>query len=256
MSRRLKVSLAGLILMAHPLVALAEVSVQLDRQGKVRRVHVLTGSSRRGTVVWGQVRARVPLEAMLNPLGDTYGDLAPTVATDPLTGNPWAVWPRNVGNQKRIVLSIWDGKRWTAPVPVAVADPMGYDQVNPGILFDAAGVPFLVYSELSPKGRVLFTTVAREAWTPPLLLSSPQVDSREPVAAMDGENLKLGYRTPTGQVSVSFEAGRLIDSALSLMDSPIPPGSQSGPGDPQLPGGSKSGGQGGPGDEDPFLQIE
>jgi hypothetical protein len=59
-------------------------------------------------------------------------------------------------------------------------------------------------------------------------------------------------------VSLSLEAARLIDSAVNLMDSPIPPGSQSGSGDSGLPGGSgpPGGGQGEPGGGDTFLQVQ
>jgi len=257
MIRRLGVAFAGLILVLQPPLARAEVSVQVDRQGNVKSVHYLTGKSGRGKVIWGQVRARVPLEAMLNPLGDTFGDLPPTLATHPRTGRPWVAWPKNEGNQKRIMVSAWNGKRWSVPVRVAVPDPMGYDQLSPGLVFDAAGVPYLVFSEAAPKGRVLFTTLVRGVWTPPLLLSDPAVDSRQPTAAIQGSDLRLVYSTPTGQVSLALDASRLVDGAISLMDSPIPPGSQSGPGDSDAPGGSNPpGGAGGAGDQDPFLQVQ
>jgi hypothetical protein len=259
MNWRLMVPLAGFVLLLQPLPARAEVSVQLDRQGNVKRVVYLTGHSRKGAVIWSQVRARVPLEAMLNPLGDTYGDLAPTIATHPVTGNPWVVWPRNEGNQKRLMLSMWDGQRWTTPVRVATPDLMGYDQLEPKLVFDAAGAPYLVYAEKAPKGRVLFTTLARGAWTPPLLLSRPQEDSSEPATAMQGSDLMLAYQTPAGRVNLALDASRLVDGALSLMDSPIPPGAQPGPDDPGVPGGAGPGGRGGPAEprkDDPILQMK
>lgn len=256
MIRRLRVPFAGLILALQPLLAHAEVSVQVDRQGNVKSVHYLTGKSWRGKVIWGQVRARVPLETMLNPMGDTYGDLAPTLATHPITGQPWVVWPKNEGNQKRIMISTWNGKRWTVPARVAVPDPMGYDQLEPRLVFDASGTPYLVFTEAAPNGRVLFTTLVNGVWTPPLLLSDPAVDSRQPTTAIQGSELLLAYGTPAGKVSLSLEASRLVDSAINLMDSPIPPGSQSDPGDQDLPGGQ--GGRGGPGEpgENPFLQVQ
>ena len=255
MIRRLRVPLAGLILVLQPLLAHAEVSVQLDRQGNVKRVHILTAGSRRGSGIWSQVRPRVPLEHMLNPLGDTFGDLAPTIAMHPLTGTPWAVWPRNEGNQKRLMVSVWDGQRWTAPQTVAQADPMGYDQLTPHLVFDAEGRPYLVYGEKSPKSRVLFTTLVEGRWSPPLLLSDPRIDSSHPNAAIQEGDYRLLYRTPTGTSSLSIETSRLVDGAISLMDSPIPPGAQPGPGGSGFPGGSGGGGSG-TGDRDPFLQVE
>ena len=213
--------------MLLPVVAQAEVSVQLDAQGGIRRVNVLTREKRSGLqVIWGQVRGRQPLQLLLNPLGDTYGDLAPVVTRHPATGHPWVVWPRNEGNQKRIVLSIWDGKAWTAPVRIAQVDLMGYDQLNPRLVFDPAGVPLLVYTEAAPDSRILFTNLARSAWTPPLLLSDLQVDSRAPDSVLQGEDLVVSYQTPAGQVTRKLPTSYLVDSAVNLMDSPIPPGAQ------------------------------
>jgi len=225
---------AGL-LMLLPVMVQAEVSVQLDRQGRIRRVNVLTRESPARQVIWGQVRGRQPLQVLLNPLGDTYGDLAPVVTKHPATGHPWVVWPRNEGNQKRIVLSFWDGKSWTAPARIAPADLMGYDQLNPRLVFDAAGVPLLVYTEAAPDSRVLFATLARGVWTPPLLLSDRQVDSRTPSSVLQGSDLVVSYETPAGRVTRMLPTSYLVESAVNLMDSPIPPGAQPTP--PELPGG-------------------
>lgn len=229
-------ALAAGLLMLLPAAARAEVSVQVDHQGRIRRVNVLTRESAGRRVIWGQVRGRQPFSALLNPLGDTYGDLAPVVATHPATGRPWVVWPRNEGNQKRIVLSLWDGKAWTEPARIAPADPMGYDQLNPRLVFDAAGAPLLVYTEAAPDARVLFVTVSRGVWTPPFLLSDRQVDSRTPSAALQGTDLVVSYETPAGRVTKMLPTSYLVERGVNLMDSPIPPGAQPTP--PESPGGS------------------
>lgn len=205
-----------------PLAARAEVSVQVSHDGKVTRVIVLTkgGAGR----IWRQVRGHVPAAQLLNPLGDTYGDLAPTIATNPTTGRPWAVWPQNEGNRKRLVASAWNGSAWTEPVRIAKSDLMGYDQIEPRLLFDAAGAPYVFFTEGANERHVLFVTLGDRGWTTPLRLSESGVDSRTPLAVMSGTDVQIGFTTPVGTVNLTLSTAYLAESAFNLMDSPIPPG--------------------------------
>jgi len=237
---------AGLTLAMLPVVARAEVSVILDGHGHVRRVVYLTRDAGRAGGVWKQMRPRVPYETLLNPLGDTTGDLSPSIAIHPVTGQPWVVWPRNEGNQKRLVFSTWTGKAWTAPQPIAVPDMMGWDQIEPRLTFDPVGTPYLLFTEAARKGRILFTTVMHGAWTPPLPLTDGSVDSRSPGAAVVGDTLQVTWTTPSGVVSQSLQKTSLLESATNLMDSPIPPGTTTKPDDPRPHGG---------GTEDPDDQL-
>jgi hypothetical protein len=161
---------------------------------------------------------------MLNPLGDNLGDLPPSIAINPKSGNPWVVWSRNVGNQKRLAFSTWDGKGWTAPVLIAKPDLLGSDQVEPRLLFDTASVPYLLFTEAASPARVMFMTVSGGVWTPALGLSEKTVDSRHPTAALQGSDLKVTFATPSGSVQQVVPTATLMESATSLMDSPIPPG--------------------------------
>jgi hypothetical protein len=205
-----------------PLAARAEVSVQVNPDGSVKRVVLLTkGASGR---IWRQVRGHVPAAQLLNPLGDTYGDLAPTIAVNPRTGQPWVVWPQNEGNRKRLVVSAWNGSAWTEPVRIAKSDLMGYDQTEPRLLFDAAGAPYVFYTEGASERRILFVTLSDRGWTPPLRLSESGVDSRTPTAVLDGGDVRIGFTTPTGPLTRTLSTTFLAESAFNLMDSPIPPG--------------------------------
>lgn len=240
MSRAGRYLVAAAVLALLPAAAQAEVSVMVDARGRVKRVVVM---SRGGTgTIWSQVRARVPLETMLNPLGDTTGDLAPTIAIHPKTGHPWAIWPRNEGNQKRLVVSYWTGKSWSTPQPIAAPDLVGSDQVEPRLVFDGAGTPYLVFTESARPSRIRFMTVARGIWTPPLTLSDEALDSRTPLAALtgDGAGLNVRWTTPSGETARLLPTAVLVESATNLMDSPIPPGSSGTPGEP---------GEGGSGEE-------
>jgi hypothetical protein len=238
-SRRAVVLSLGLVLALLPAAARAEVSVLVDAHGRVKRIVYLTREQGRTHLVWKQVRSRVPLETLLNPLGDTTGDLAPTIAVHPDTGRPWVVWPRNEGNQKRLVVSTWDGKAWTAPQSIAAPDVMGWDQLEPRLLFDPEGRPFLLFTEAGPHGRILFSTVIGGVWSPPLSLTDGTIDSRSPRAIVLGSDLQVSWSTPAGPVTKLLPTVALIETASNLMDSPIPPGSGSGPDDPPPPGGDQ-----------------
>jgi hypothetical protein len=224
MNRRLLSLCVGLAVTVLPGIVRAEVSVQLDQQGRIKRVVYLTRGSGPNAVIWGQVRGRLPLEVMLNPIGDNLGDLAPAIAINPKTGVPMVVWPQNVGNQKRLVYSTWANDGWTAPLPIVRPDLLGSDQIEPRLVLDSEGVPYLFFTEAARPSRILFLTMSRGVWTPPVLVSEADVDSRRPAASLQDSGLRLSYSTPTGTVERVLSPGALIESATSLMDSPIPPG--------------------------------
>jgi len=223
---------SGLLLL--PAVALAEVSVQLDNDGKLKKVHVFTRGEGRSAVVWGQVRKYLPLELMLNPLGDNLEDGAPHIALHPVTGHPWVVWSMNIANRKRIGFATWDGTRWTSPSQVVnLPDPIGYDQLDPQISFTPLGAPILTWWVEAPIARVCFSTLIDGRWSPPLVLSAREVDSRRPVHSLGegGEVLQVAYETPLGSVTETFSTKTLLDMSLGIMDNPIPPGTDPNPGD-------------------------
>ncbi len=233
----------ALCLVLLPTLALAEVSVVVGRDGQARRVLVLSRGAGHGKVIWGQVRPRVPLDQMLNPLGDTYGDFAPTIAMNRATGGtPWAFWSMNVANQKRIGFSLWDGRRWT-PATFVVADPGPYfqDELDPSATFGANGSPYLVWWRAERVATIYFSTLVNGTWTKPLALTDGTVDSRKPALTLDGTSLVVSYGTPSGPVTQTYDTAVLVESAANLMDSPIPPGRQGDPGS-----GSGGGGGGGP----------
>lgn len=236
MNRRFIAFLVAFCMLLLPAVALAEVSVQLDHDGKFKKVHVLTKADGQGrpTVIWGQIRKYLPLELMLNPLGDNLEDGAPRVALHPQTGYPWVVWSMNIANQKRIGFATWDGTRWTSPARVVtLPDTMGYDQLDPQISFTPLGAPVLTWWVEAPISRVYFSTLIDGKWSPPLTLSEREVDSRRPVHSLGdgGEELQVAYDTPTGTLSSTYSTKTLLEMSLNIMDNPIPPGADPEPGD-------------------------
>jgi hypothetical protein len=221
----------GLLL---PAIGFAEVSVQLDKDGQFKKYFYLTRGEGHSNVVWGQQRGNLPLELMLNPLGDNLGDLAPRIAADPTTGYPWVVWSRNVANQKRIAWSTWNGERWTEPsLVVRLADPFGHDELDPQMSFDVMGRPFLTWSVEAPVSRIFVSLLVGGVWTSPRRVSDDAVDSRRPSAKHGTNYAAVTYDTPTGQLTRMISTVVLLDDA-GIMDNPIPPGVQDDPGDNQV----------------------
>jgi hypothetical protein len=232
-----------LLLWLLPALAVAEVSVQVERStGAVKRVFYLVRSTGARQIVWAQVRPGVPQSHLLNPLGDTTGDLAPVIRTHPQTGNPWVIWSMRVANQYQVGFSFWQGGAWLPPQRIVTSpDPYYYDEVQPSFAFDFAGNPYLVWERAEPTHKIYFSTMIGGLWTPPLLLSDPNLDSRQPSIEMQGTQARVSYVTSTGAVTLTYDASALLSSAANLMDTPIPPGQKKdGDGD----GGDGSGGGG------------
>lgn len=219
------VAAAVAVFLLLPSMVLAEVSVKLDHQGALKRVFYLTRGNGQRATVWGQVRPNLPLELMLNPLGDVHGDMPPTITLHPETGHPWVVWSMNVANQKRIAFSMWDGERWTAPARVvANPGPFGWDQMDPVLAFDGEGLPYLVWWVDGQVDQVYFSTMVDRCWTPPYLISDDSQDSRHPSLSFEGPTVRIIYETPSGERTWSSDGRTLLQDASDLMDSPLPPG--------------------------------
>lgn len=218
----------ALALILLPSLALAEVSVQLDPHGRFRRLVYLTKGTGASRVVWGQVRRGVPLDRMLNPLGDNLGDLPPRIVFNPLTGAPWVFWSMNIANQKRLGYSHWNGTGWSAPAPVVASPgPYYYDELDPSVTF-VQGTPYLVWWSAAPTAKVYFSTLVSGVWSPPALLSDPAIDSRKPIITVAGAKAAatatVDFQTPFGPSVTIYDAAALFLGAASLMDTPIPPG--------------------------------
>jgi len=210
-------------LLILPSTVLAEVSVQVDSHGNFKRYFYLTGGRGRSSFVWRQVRPNLSPELVLNPLGDTYGDGPPVIRTSPVTGYPWAVWPKNFGNIQQLAYSTWDGKRWTDPILVNPGMPLVYSDQTPDLVFDNLGKPFLVWARAEQTAKIYFTTLIKGQWSPGFVLSDPTVDSRAPSITLNGKAAVVTFQTPGGSVTKVYESAILFNSAASLMDNPIPP---------------------------------
>jgi hypothetical protein len=130
----------------------------------------------------------------------------------------------NEANIKHIGFAYWDGKAWTERRRVTPANPYAYDELDPILAFDFAGNPYLVWWRAEQTAKVYFSTRVNGFWTPPLLLSDPSVDSRNPAIVLNGSTAFVTWETSSGTGGATWDAATLLRSASNLMDSPLPPG--------------------------------
>jgi len=214
----------GLALLVLPGLTLAEVSVELDQTGAVKHTHFISRQGGGSTLYWTQMRARIPQAQILNPLGDARGDLKPFVRVNPVTGAPWVVWAMNIDGVKRIGFAIWQKTGWSEPRPMTEGNPFGWGELDPRIAFDEFGTPYVVWWRAEQTPHVYFSTQVNGTWTPPLAIGAQDVAGKSPTIAVRGSTAIIRYRTPAGPATAVYEASILLESAASLMDSPIPPG--------------------------------
>ncbi len=95
-----------------------EVSVERDATGQqtgLLTTFHMRGGDDLGPVPWRVERSDIPLEWSLNPEGDANGDGRPDFAIDPVTRRPYVAWSWWDGTDYEIMISHWDGTRWTTP---------------------------------------------------------------------------------------------------------------------------------------------
>ena len=226
-SRRLQSILSALVLLLLPAIALAEVSGKRHpRTGEVKVIYLAGVRGNGSAIVWSQVRAGVSQREILNPRGDSLGDLAPVIRSEPLSGLPWVVWPGRVTNIHQIAVSHWEGTGWS-PRQYVVPSPAPYyhDDINPDLAFDLNGQPFVVWERSGSIGTIQFSTLSNGTWTPPITLSPEGIDSRFPTITVAGTAAKVRFLTPGGWVTTDYETDSMLSAATgNLMDTPIPPG--------------------------------
>jgi len=178
----------------------AEVAAETDAYGNYVRTTVLTQSSVRHLRVWKVLRHHVAGVYALNPEGDRNGDLAPVIAENPVDGNlPWVVWSRFNGTDYDLAWSRWLPGAWT---PIRRVDDLlaPGDDLGPRLVFDGTGRPLLTWwRDEDGVGRVYLSLFLVTRWMPPLLVSDPEVDSRNPrLGVQEDGSVRVEFDTPQG----------------------------------------------------------
>ncbi len=150
MSRVFRASTLGILLaaLAAPAVlgpaARAEVAALPDGRGGIAGTIEIFDRDSQPWRFWSVVRTGTDPALGLNPAGDRSLDGPPSVAIDPATWLPEAVWSRWDGEDYEIVWSRFDGAAWTTvstplgPNYLFLTDD-GMQDLDPRLTIDAAG---------------------------------------------------------------------------------------------------------------------
>lgn len=187
--KRLAFMTATIMLIAAPAGARAEVAVFRDGNGGVAGVLQMFEIDEGVKGIWVPVRTTGDPALVLNPQGDAYRDGSPSLATNPVTQMPEAVWSYWDGAHYQIAWSRFDGQTWSM---VQTASGPDYEfltsdnrqNFDPKIWIDAAGnrrVTWWRRGTSSVDDVVVSTLPAGETqWWVPQRLSLEGVPSRRP----------------------------------------------------------------------------
>jgi hypothetical protein len=203
MSRTLISITVCLLLLSFCLEARAEVSARTDRRGNYVTTQVIPVGLGGDRHIWSIRRAGLRLNSALNPAGDAYGDLWPTIAESPSAPyHPLVVWSRFNGIDYDLAWSRWSEQGWE-PVRWLADFTMPGDDLDADLAFGPGGRPYMVWwSESDAPARVFLSFYIAERWIAPIAISDAEVDSRYPtVEVEDAGLLKVLYETPEGTVT-------------------------------------------------------
>ena len=165
--------------------------------------------------------------AGLTPDYRADGDGPVTMAIDP-AGRMWAVWAYARGREFDIAVSVSDGRVWTFPTLLGVAN--GRDDVDPRIAFLPGGSPVVVWWQApnATAGPRVMQSVARAGEFP-----APTVvreNARQPaILATSATSLTLGLVDDSGEVQTQQSPLSPINVGPGWRDGPGPDGGTNGP---------------------------
>lgn len=197
----------------------AEVRVRTRPDGEYESTTVLPGGPPSKLGVWSP-RARTSLRrgsAVLNPWGDRFGDLMPTVGEQSQPPHhPWAVWSRFNGSDYDLVYSSWT-YAWRAISRVAPG-PMSGDDLDPSLAFSGAGQPLVAWWNRDIQdghGTVYFSAYAGVAWLNPLKISDDSIGGRHPTIEVENGTIIIHYDSDDGSMRLSYQLATLEPATIT-----------------------------------------
>ena len=163
--------------------------------------------------------------AGLTPDYRAEGDGPVTMAIDP-AGRMWAVWAYAQGGEFDVAVSVSDGRVWTYPTLLGVAN--GRDDVDPRIAFLPNGSPVVVWWQApnATAGPRVMQSVARAGeFSAP---ATVRENARQPaILASSDDSLTLGLVDESG--GVQTQQSPLSPIKVRERDKPEPDGGTNGP---------------------------
>ncbi|MCU0231828.1 MAG: hypothetical protein MUC67_10695 [Acidobacteria bacterium] len=189
-----------------------------------RQVVVLLSALSLGT---GAALAGTPPAARPAGLSPDYraeGDGPVTMAIDP-SGRMWAVWAYAQGGEFDVAVSVSDGRVWTYPTLLGVAN--GRNDVDPRIAFLPNGAPVVVWwqeATATHRAQVLQSVARAETFAPPTVVRE---GARQPaILSATGGSLTLGLVDEEGMVQ-TMSSPTSVDPRWR--EKPSPDGGTNGP---------------------------
>lgn len=211
----------GLALVGGSVETSAEVSVKTDINGEYVATVIVPGGSHFSPGIWsGRARGGFRGAAsVLNPNGDRFGDMIPSVAESNLPPHhPWAVWSRFNGTDYDLVWSSWS-QAWQGISPLTQGNPAG-DDLNPEIGFTRDGRPVVTWWNRSAedgRGTVYFSLFHSGGWMEPIRVSSDKFGGRSPEIRHNRRGqLEVSYTADDG--SRTFSHRILVTSPNTITD--------------------------------------
>ena len=163
--------------------------------------------------------------AGLTPDYRAEGDGPVTMAVDP-AGRMWAVWAYAQGGEFDVAVSVSDGRVWTYPTLLGVAN--GRDDVDPRIAFLPNGSPVVVWWQ-TPNAtagpRVMQSAARAGEFSAPATVCE---NARQPaILASSDDSLTLGLVDESG--GVQTQQYPLSPIKVRERDKPEPDGGTNGP---------------------------
>jgi hypothetical protein len=165
--------------------------------------------------------------AGLTPDYRAEGDGPVTMAVDP-AGRMWAVWAYAQGGEFDVAVSVSDGRVWTFPRLLGVAN--GRNDVDPRIAFLPNGTPVVVWWQeaTATAGPRVMQSVARTGEFP--LPTVVRDGARQPaILAATSLSLTLGLIEDSGTVSTMQVPMTPIPVGPGWREKPSPDGGTNGP---------------------------
>ena len=211
-ARTLPTLLAAVCLTATSVV-FAEVSAKIDDSGTYVGMVYRYNSNTLSPRIW-TAGTSSPSRKPLNPLGDLYSDLAPTVVENPLSSRwPTVVWSHPTSGRYALVFSRWNGSQWSPIQSVRLGMPA--NEFEPRVAFNSKGHEYMVWTSLDQTGSVYFSIFLTTRWMTPILVSAPGLDARHPtLSVLDDSLVQITFETSSGTVTRSL----MIPSSDTITD--------------------------------------
>ncbi len=165
--------------------------------------------------------------AGLTPDYRAEGDGPVTMAVDP-AGRMWAVWAYAQGGEFDVAVSVSDGRVWTFPKLLGVAN--GRNDVDPRIAFLPNGTPVVVWWQeaSATAGPSVLQSVGRAGgFGPP---TTVRQGARQPqILATSPGSVTLGLLSESGDVGTQQSPTTPIPVGPDWRDKPTPDGGTNGP---------------------------